>query len=184
MDKCIILVDNSNVFIEGQKLSAKNKGVKKQPGDTHEPCDLSWRIDFGSLLKEVAEGKTILKAILVGSTPPATDTIWQAARDGGFEVITHAKNPSGKEKAVDTEIVAKGTELVCTTEEPAILKLLSGDRDFIPLINIANRRKWETEMWAFESAFRSYGEMAQTVNRVQPLDPLLSRIGRNDFIWP
>jgi uncharacterized LabA/DUF88 family protein len=184
MDKCIILVDNSNVFIEGQKLSAKKKGIKRQPGDTHEPCDPSWRIDFGSLLKETSEGNTILKAILVGSTPPSTDTIWQAARDGGFEVITHEKNTSGKEKAVDTEIVAKGTELVCTTTEPAILKLLSGDRDFIPLINIANGRKWETEMWAFESAFKQYGQMAQTVTRVKPLDPLFTKIGRNDFSWP
>ena len=87
MDDCIILVDNSNVFIEGQKLSAKNKGINRLPGHTHDPCDPSWRIDFGSLLKEVSEGKTILKAILVGSTPPSTDSIWQAARDGGFEVI-------------------------------------------------------------------------------------------------
>jgi hypothetical protein len=184
MPECIILVDNSNVFIEGGKLSAKLKGVVRQPGDKHDPCDPSWRIDFGLLLREVAEGQRIIKAILVGSTPPKSDTIWNAARDGGFEVITHEKNLSGREKAVDTEIVAKGTELVCTNPQPAVLKLLSGDRDFIPLINIAISRGWETEMWAFESAFRKGGQMAQTVNRVKPLDPISPRFGRNDFAWP
>ena len=109
---------------------------------------------------------------------------FNAVRFLGLIIITHEKNTSGKEKAVDTEIVAKGTELVCTTLKPAILKLLSGDRDFIPLINIAIGRKWETEMWAFESAFKAYGQMAQTVNRIKPLDPIFSKIGRNEFKWP
>ena len=181
---CVILVDNSNVFIEGQKYSAKTKGMVRAPADMHDPQDPSWRIDFGSLIRKVSEGIPILKAILVGSTPPQSDSIWQAARDGGFEVITHERSPSGKEKAVDTEIVAKGTEIICTTAEPAILKLLSGDRDFIPLIRIASGRAWETEMWAFSSAFSAYGEMAQSVTRIKPLDTVFSDIGGNAFVWP
>jgi len=39
MPKCLILVDNSNVFIEGKKLSARRKGVQRQPMDTREPQD-------------------------------------------------------------------------------------------------------------------------------------------------
>lgn len=184
MEECVILVDNSNVFIEGQKHSARLKGIPKASLEDKDPCDPSWRVDFGSLIREVAEGKSVLKAILVGSTPPQTDSIWEAARQNGFEVITHGRSSSGKEKAVDTEIVAKGTEIVCTTADKAILKLLSGDRDFVPLINIANSRRWETEMWAFRSAFTSHGQMAQSVTRVKPLDDVFDQIGRHDFSWP
>jgi uncharacterized LabA/DUF88 family protein len=62
--------------------------------------------------------------------------------------------------------------------------LLSGDRDFIPLINIANNRKWETEMWAFSNAFSEHGQMAQSVTRVKPLDGIFNKIGRFEFTWP
>lgn len=184
MEKCIIVIDNSNVFIEGQKFSAKQKGIVKANPEDKDICDPSWRIDFGKLLAQVAEGKTVTHAILVGSRPPHNDFIWEAARRSGFVVTVHDRDFSGKEKAVDTELVAQATEIVCTSTEPAILKLLSGDRDFIPLINIASRRGWETEMWAFTNAFTSSGQMAQTVNKIKPLDAVFAEIGHNEFPWP
>lgn len=176
MEECVIIVDNSNVWIEGKKFSAREKGIKT--GD-----DPSWRIDFGKLLSTVAEKRMIRKAVLVGSRPPKEDSIWNAAKKQGFDVIVHDRNAVGKEKAVDTEIVARGTEIICTTS-PCVLKLLSGDRDFIPLIRIATNRGWETEMWAFTNAFKENGEMAQTVTRIKPLDHVFNEIGRYEFEWP
>lgn len=184
MESCVIIIDNSNVWIEGQKFSAKNKGLVKKEFDDKDICDPSWRIDFGNLLNEVSEGKRILEAILVGSRPPQSDSIWQAAKSHGFKVYVHDRNSAGKEKAVDTEIVAQGTEIICTQPAPAILKLLSGDRDFIPLINIASRRNWETEMWAFTNSFSYGGQMAQSVTRIKPLDNVFNKIGHNEFPWP
>jgi uncharacterized LabA/DUF88 family protein len=184
MDKCVILIDNSNVFIEGQKFSAKQKGFTGKNEFEKDYCDPSWRIDFGNLIHEIANGLIITKAILVGSTPPASDSIWEAAKKSGFEVTTHERSSSGKEKAVDTELVAKGTEIICLSPEPQVLKLLSGDRDFIPLIGIANRRSWETEMWAFTSSFSFSGEMAQSVTTVKTLDSIFTNIGMNAFTWP
>ncbi|MDR1931836.1 MAG: NYN domain-containing protein, partial [Spirochaetales bacterium] len=138
MDECLILVDNSNVFIEGRKFAARNKGLVKQSDDQYDPVDWSWRIDFGSLLKQVANGHKIIKAILVGSTPPPNDSLWNAAKSQGFEVITHERSHStGEEKAVDTELVARGLKIIYKHPAPAILKLLSGDRDFLPLIRSA-----------------------------------------------
>lgn len=184
MDKCVIIIDNSNVWIEGQKFSAKKKGKVKTNSEDKDICDPSWRIDFGNLLTEVSEGKLIIKAVLVGSRPPQSDTIWEAAKQHGFEVYVHDRNSAGKEKAVDTEIVAQGTEIICMETEPAIFKLLSGDRDFIPLINIANKRGWETEMWAFTNSFTYSGQMAQSVTRTKPLDMVFDKIGHNEFTWP
>ena len=53
MEDCVIIVDNSNIWIEGMKLSAKLKHMP-EPLDGKEACDYSWRIDFGKLLNVVA----------------------------------------------------------------------------------------------------------------------------------
>jgi uncharacterized LabA/DUF88 family protein len=183
MSGCLIIVDNSNVFIEGAKFAAKQKGIGKSDLDPRDPQDPSWRVSFDKLLTEVSEGQDIIKAILVGSRPPSNDKVWDMAEAHGFTVTVHDRNSAGKEKAVDTELVAQGTEIICT-EPPGILKLLSGDRDFLPLVNIAAKRGWETEMWAFSSAFTSHGLMAQTVMRSKPLDEYFDKISRYAFDWP
>jgi uncharacterized LabA/DUF88 family protein len=177
------LVDNSNIFIEGQKLSARRKGVPKSDPNDKDPCDPSWRIDFGALLNHLAGGRKILNAILVGSRPPKNDSVWEAARVKGFEVILYDRS-GGEEKAVDTELVAQGTEIICSIGAPNVLVIASGDRDFIPLVKVAHRRNWEVEMCAFSSSFSPAGDMATSVERVRPLDSDYLKIGKCEFEWP
>lgn len=184
MDKCVIVVDNSNIFIEGQKASAKAKGFGLDPITKRRPNDPSWRIDFGGLLTELAAGRAIHNAILVGSRPPKNDTVWEAAKRNGFVVTVHDRSSAGKEKAVDTELVAQGTEIICTAPTPMDLVIASGDRDFVPLASVAHRRNWEVEMCAFSDSFNPGGDLATSVDRVRPLDPLVNTIGRCDFVWP
>jgi uncharacterized LabA/DUF88 family protein len=181
MEKCVIVVDNSNIFIEGQKHSATVKGV--QSGD-RTVCDPSWRIDFGRLLTRLADGRGIHAAILVGSRPPANDTVWKSAEQLGFTVTVHDRDSQRREKAVDTELVAQGTEIICSTNEPMTLVIASGDRDFIPLVSVAHRRKWMVEMVAFSSAFSATGAMATSVDRVRPLEVDFKDIGYLAFKWP
>jgi len=183
MSECLILVDNSNIFIEGQKYSARRKAVvKANPGDK-EPCDPSWRINFGNLLFYLANSRKILDAILVGSRPPQNDGVWEAARLNGFNVVVFDRS-GGTEKAVDTELVARGTEIICSIPEPKVLVIASGDRDFIPLVSVAHRRKWEVEMCAFSSAFSPFGDMATSVDRVRAMDADYLQIGKYEFKWP
>lgn len=182
MDKCVVLVDNSNIFIQGRKHSARLKGILPPPGG-RQPSDPSWRINFGGLLAVLADGRDIHAAILVGSRPPANDSVWRAA-GRLFTVFVHDRDVNNKEKAVDTELVAQGTELICDAPEPMALVIASGDRDFIPLVRIAQRRGWKVEMCAFTSAFRQYGEMASTVDKSRPLDADFAAIGHYDFPWP
>jgi len=105
--RCVLVVDNSNVFIEGQKYSAAVKKVWKTLPTDKDPCDPSWRVDFGGLLSSLAEGQSIEAAILVGSRPPKNDSVWEAAARQGFAVTVHDRGPDRKEKAVDTELVAR-----------------------------------------------------------------------------
>jgi uncharacterized LabA/DUF88 family protein len=169
LTECLILVDNSNIFIEGKKFSAKKKGLDKE--------DWSWRIDFGALLKHVANGHHIISSILVGSTPPPNDSLWNAAKSQGFEVITYERSIFGGEKAIDTELVALGVEKIYEHPRPAVLKLLSGDRDFLPLIKRAYKRGWEMELWGFSDSISN--ELAQAVHRVKLLDSVFDNIGKS-----
>jgi uncharacterized LabA/DUF88 family protein len=134
-------------------------------------------------LTKVAAGRTVSDAILVGSRPPQNDIVWQAAKQSGFLVTVHQSSSDNREKAVDTELVAQGTEIVCT-EEPQALAILSGDRDFVPLVRVAQKRGWTVEMWAFKNAFNPSGEMAITVDEIHPLDDVFDDIGHNVFAWP
>jgi uncharacterized LabA/DUF88 family protein len=183
-DKCVILVDNSNIFIEGQKFSARQKGIGPDPVTGKQPADPSWRINFAHLLAELAGPRKIFKALLVGSRPPQNDGVWEAAKYQGFDVVVHDRSADNKEKAVDTELVAQGTEIICTCDEIMDLVIVSGDRDFIPLVNVAQRRKWNVEMVAFTSAYNPSGEMAMSVEKTVPLDPLFAKIGSHGFEWP
>lgn len=181
---CVILVDNSNLFIEGQKCSAKRHNMFPTAPDYRQPQDPSWRLDFSKLLAYLADGRDIHKAFLVGSRPPPNDSVWTMAEQGGFEVRTHERDSRNKEKAVDTELVAQGTLAVATGPEDGVLVIASGDRDFLPLVNIAHDRGWKVEMVAFTSAFSATGEMATAVDRTRPLDGSLDLIGHNAFQWP
>lgn len=104
----------------------------------------------------------------MGSKPPKNDSLWNAARKKGFEVEVEERNFQNKEKAVDTRLVANGVALIYSTA-PAVLKILSGDTDFKPLIEHANNNNWETEIWAFSSALGAK-EYLKSVNRVVELD--------------
>jgi uncharacterized LabA/DUF88 family protein len=152
MTKCLIMMDNSNVFIEGKKFSARRKGIHRQPGDNRDPQDPSWRLDFGKLLNFLANGRDILDAILVGSEPPQNDSVWASAETSGFRVLTYDRASSGEEKEVDTEIATQAAEIITLHRmEPNVLILGSGDRDFFPSIRCAHRWKWTTEMCTFLS---------------------------------
>jgi uncharacterized LabA/DUF88 family protein len=165
--ECVILVDNSNVFIEARKLSAARKGITTLTPEGKVQQDPSWQVDYAALLTALADGRKIREAILVGSRPPPNDRIWKMAAQGGFKVKTHDRDQNNKEKAVDSELAVQGTALICTTPAPCALVIASGDRDFIPLVNIAQQKGWTAEMAAFTSAFAPNGEMARTVDKIR-----------------
>ena len=77
------------------------------------------------------------------------------ARRGGFNVKTHDRDASNKEKAVDTELVAQGTLFMATTPAPTVLIVASGDRDFLPLVGVRTvsdgRSRWSLSQVPFRA---------------------------------
>lgn len=103
-----LYVDNSNVFIEGKRVSAVTTGQAQNIYDAmnHRILDNSWRLDFGKLHKLVSTklADTINKATLFGSRPPENDSVWKMARQNGFNPVVVDRNVANKEKRSTQEL--------------------------------------------------------------------------------
>lgn len=134
-----IYVDNSNIFIEGQRVSAVQQGMALDIYDamSNRTLDFGYRVSFGKLYQFVAgsDRTKTSRAMLFGSRPPENDAIWNIAKQAGFEVITHDRNAANKEKKIDTGIVAAMTRDAYRNAEPGdVFTLVSGDSDYVPAI--------------------------------------------------
>jgi uncharacterized LabA/DUF88 family protein len=133
-------VDNSNVYIEGQRVSAVQKGMAMNIFDAINTriLDSSYRMDFGKLHAFIAgdDPTKIKRAMLFGSRPPANDSLWKIAKQVGFEVVVEDRNVANKEKRIDTGIVAAMTKDAYTKVEKDkdTITLVAGDGDFVPAV--------------------------------------------------
>lgn len=97
-----IYVDNSNVFIEGKRVSAVARELAPDIYDAMDNriLDNDYRLSFGKLYQFVAGGDKgdTARAMLFGSRPPANDAIWEIAKHAGFEVVVEDRNVANKEK--------------------------------------------------------------------------------------
>lgn len=141
-----VYVDNSNVWIEGMRVSAVRTG--KAPNlyaaMNDNTTDHDWGYDFGKLYGAVCpEGAQIGRSSLFGSRPPQNDELWDMARHGGFEVFVFDRNLSNKEKEVDVAIATQMMEdsfLYMKVERGDRVVLLSGDRDYVPTLKSLSGR--------------------------------------------
>src|SRR6202008_3027001 len=86
-----IYVDNSNLYIEGRRVSAVKQALAKNIKEAMKlgRLDHGYTISFGKL-REFLCGKDkreIKRVALFGSRPPPNDGIWQYAKKAGFELF-------------------------------------------------------------------------------------------------
>lgn len=140
----LLYVDNSNVWIEGMHVAAVQHGLAPNIWGAIEQkiCDYEWSLDFGKLFQFAGGEKAdVKKAALFGSRPPKNDTLWDAAKRKGFEVIVYDRNIANHEKKIDTDIVATmiedSYEIYTKGDE---ITLVSGDSDYVPAIEKLKKR--------------------------------------------
>ena len=83
------------------------------------------------------------KAYLFGSRPPQNDSLWEAARQGGFEVVVEDRNAQNREKKIDTGIAVRMMEdsYECIEDKNADeMILVAGDKDYVPVVHSISRR--------------------------------------------
>jgi uncharacterized LabA/DUF88 family protein len=135
-----IYVDNSNLFIEGKRVSAVKKGLAMNIFEAmnNRIIDYSYTISFGRLHEFVAgsDHSQIARAVLFGSRPPPNDSIWRYAERAGFELILEDRNVANKEKKIDTGIVSAMVRDAYKSMDAKndTIVLVAGDADFVPAI--------------------------------------------------
>jgi len=129
-------VDNSNFFIEGQRVSAVEAGMAFDIYDAIDRSifDHSWQADYGKLHSLVCGDKKQIGAAKLWGSPPPSDTFWQMVERKGFKVKTYERS-YGKEKKVDVAIayeIAKDAPKIDKANSEIVL--VAGDKDFIPVV--------------------------------------------------
>ena len=98
--KTYTYVDNSNVFIEGQRVSAVAKRMAYDIQDAHDRriFDTSWRIDYGRLHEFICGELHEIGCAKLWGSPPPSDSFWRMVESKGWEV-----------ENVDVELTFSGT---------------------------------------------------------------------------
>lgn len=173
-----VYVDNSNVWIEGMRISAVRKGLATSTTDAmrRKIVDQDWTYDFGKLYELICPStQQIGRSSLFGSRPPANDSIWNLARAKGFEVFLFDRNAANKEKQVDVAISTQIMEDSYEHMKPGDqLLLVSGDRDYLPTIESLAKRGFPTRIAFWEHATGT--ELKRAPIDYVPLDPAFDHI--------
>lgn len=148
--ECYLFVDHSNLWITGQKESAK-----KLVDDTQ--YDKRYRVDLGKFLNLMAEDRHISKAFLYGSVPPPNDSVWKAAKQKNFDVKTFLRSGSGREKELDVAMAHDITKnlvhlIHAGQSENVVFITVTGDRDLKPPIEYALENNVPVELWSWDDA--------------------------------
>ncbi len=154
-----VYVDNSNVWIEGRRASAVAKGLASSFQDAFDNniVDPDWTYDFGRLYELACpSGAQVGRSLLLGSRPPANDSLWQKARDAEFEVELYDRNVTNKEKQVDTGLATRlledSYEHMASRAPDVMAVLVSGDRDYAPPLRSLTRRGISTRVVFWQHA--------------------------------
>lgn len=175
-----VYVDNSNVWIEGRRLAAVVNGLA---GSIEEATmegilDQSWSYDFGRLYELAcpAEAK-VGRSLLVGSRPPANDSLWERARIEGFEVQVFDRNASNREKRVDTALVTTMLDDSYQHMQAArgdMVVLLAGDGDYVPTVESLQRRGIKVRVVFWSHAISR--DLRELADEFRPLDSHLDEL--------
>lgn len=173
-----IYVDNSNVFIEGKRVSAVKLGLAPDIWDAfhYRILDNDYRMSFGKLYEFVAgqNRADTARAMLFGSRPPENDAIWDIAKRAGFEVVTHDRNVANKEKKIDTGLVAALTRDAYRNAKPGdIFTIVSGDNDYVPAVQQLRDDGFQVDVVFWSHADK---ELRETASNFISLDDHLDNL--------
>lgn len=177
-----VYVDNSNVFIEGKRVSAVTRGLARDMREAFEKrvTDHDYAVDFGKLHTFVAgnDPAKIRRAALFGSRPPPNDSLWKIAERAGFETIIEDRNVQNREKKIDTGIVTMmmrdAYKLVNPRED--VITLVAGDGDYVPSFTALRQDGFRVELVFWDHASK---ELKDACDKFTSLNPHLGFLAYN-----
>lgn len=180
-----VYVDNSNVWIEGQRIQAVRTGLATDIRSAlKQRITAPWTYDFGRLYELLCPaGEPVGRSILFGSRPPENDSIWQKVRDADFEVRTFDRSTfTNKEKQVDIALSTTMMEDSFRYMNPAngdIAVLAAGDGDFLPTIESLQSRGLGVRIVSWSHAVSH--RLRDTADEFVELDPHFDFLSRAEL---
>lgn len=160
-----IYVDNSNLFIEGQRVSAVKRGQARTIVEAMEKgiLDFDWNLDYGELYQIVC-GDDVGCARLWGSPPPG-DSFWEMVKRKGWDHQIYERSVAGKEKKVDTALTYRMTKDAYTVIDraKAEITLVAGDKDYAPAVKDLVKEGFSVGVAFWDHAARELKEAATSV---------------------
>ena len=134
-------IDNSNLFIEGCRVSAVSKQI-------HGSCEIAgaienhlfdydWELDYRKLRQFLFGNTTEISSATVWGSSPTSDTFWTMVNRSGFRVVRYEKNIAGKEKNIDVAIahaITKDAYTGLVRKGVDEITLVAGDGDYVPVV--------------------------------------------------
>lgn len=179
-----IYVDNSNLYIEGRRVSAVAQKIVPNiiQAMNNGVLDQGYTISFGKLHEFLCgrDKRNIKRAALFGSRPPPNDGIWQYAKRAGFELHLEDRNYANKEKKIDTGIATLLTKDAYKSDgyksgnpQADTFVLVAGDADYVPTIKELKEDGFIVEVVFWNHAAR---ELKEVASRFIDLDPYIENL--------
>jgi len=141
-----LFIDNSNVFIEGQR-------VARETFQYDDPLVLRFRVNYGGLLEFIRRGRDLKETVLVGSRPPSNDALWSRLKGLGIEPRIFDRSLfTGREKRVDAEMTNAIRDALEDNPQAGTIALVAGDADYVPTLERCIKKGWAIELYFWAQA--------------------------------
>lgn len=116
-----LYVDNSNVFIEAQRLAPLRNG-----GDPS--LRYRVRIDYDALVRLCCADRPLYRALVAGSVPPELENLWRRLENRGVQVHMFKRAAgTGEQQVPDLYIMSAMWRDALKHRPPGIAVLVTGD---------------------------------------------------------
>ncbi|MBX9783081.1 MAG: NYN domain-containing protein [Chitinophagaceae bacterium] len=141
-----IFIDNSNLYIEAQRVARESFFYDDE-------LVIRMRVSYGGLLDVIANGRELGEAVLVGARPPQNDSLWNKLKQYGIQPRIFDRSMfSGKEKRVDAELINAIRDTLEDNPTPGTIAIVAGDQDYIPTLERCLKKNWKVELYFWEQA--------------------------------
>lgn len=157
---CMILVDDSNVWIEAQKFAAS--GNSHMPKLQDSDRDPRLRVDIGKLVKRLrCQHRTQGPSFLYGSRPPPNDSVWEAFKRNKFETNIYDCDHGGEEKEVDNSTSVGMTRSATELRVEAKYNLKAANLRVLPIcvrgsLQSESQSKRQRKRFRWQYSYRLY----------------------------
>ncbi len=114
-----IFWDNSNIFISAKYVALRKEGSY---------AEHSIRIQFDHLYDLAKAGRTVSRALCVGSVPPELAAVWSRLQASGVNVELYERGTrTGTEQGIDQCLQVHMLRALADEKQPGVAVLVTGD---------------------------------------------------------